>query len=141
MAGASPKTIKGADLKMFINGKPFGLVTEFSFQVSNGRRGIYTIDQAEPWEIGEAQSAVTGSMTVIRLRADGGMEGYGVVAPYGFYTLEKYVSITLTERFTDRAVFHTDRALIRMQSWAVGPRNIMVGTLNFEAINWNNDFS
>jgi hypothetical protein len=139
MAGSPTRVLKGADLKVFVNHKPFGLASDLSWQASNGRHSIYGIDQAEAFEIAEGQVSVTGSLTVYRLRADGGMEGYGLIAPGSFFTWEKYISIMLVDRLTDRVVFQADKCLVRLQSWAASSRGILVGTMSFEAISWSND--
>lgn len=140
MAGRTPSVIKGADLKVFVNNRIFGIVTSFSWRISTGRKPAYGIDNPEPFEIPEGATSITGNMQILRLRLDGGLEGYGVIAQHDKLTVEKYISIAVVERFTDRVVFQTDRAIVLEQQWNVDSRAMLTGSFSFQSIGWSNDF-
>lgn len=140
MSGKVSRIVKGADLKIYINNKLFGLVLNFTWQAGNGRRPIYGIDNPEPQEIADGQNFVSGTIAVVRLRDDAGLEGYGVVAQPHETTREKYTTITVVDRVTDRPIFTCDKARIKSQSWNVTARDMLTGSFQFDGIVWENEF-
>lgn len=136
---ARARTISGAHLILYLNGRPYSLATGFSFQVITSRKAIYGVDSGEPYEIAPTTSKVTGQINLIRTIGDGGLEGSGIAAPLENVPREKYVTITLIERSSDTVVFQADQAAVVGQSWNVEAKSLMRGSMQFEAIDWSNE--
>jgi hypothetical protein len=132
-------TINGSNLKLYVNAFLVGIVTSFSFSIDYGRRTITGIDVQTPVEITSGQVKVKGQMSIVRLQLDGGAEGYGLIPKISDISLEKYISITLVDRFTDAVVFNSDYAVVGNQSWSIKNRQIVTGTVNFECIGYVNE--
>jgi len=136
---AVTRSITGAELKIYINNRIFGVCDSLSWTVDSGRRSIRGLDSNEPYEIAEGPATIQGSMQVKRLRRDGGLEGRGLMGLPHQFSLEKYISIRILERKTEAVVFATDRALLTNQSWRVGVKGLLTGSFNFECIGYINE--
>lgn len=132
-------TINGSHIKLYINATLIGICTSASFSIDYGRRVITGIDVQTPTEITSGQIKVKGSLSIVRLKLDGGPEGYNMVPAISDISLEKYVSITLIDRYTESVIFRTDFALISNQSWNIKNRQILTGTVNFDSIDYVNE--
>ncbi len=131
--------ITGARTVLFVNGRPFGRVADFKYDSSTPLREIRGIDSMEPFELAKTVSRVTGTMTIYRLSGDGGAEGAGLVAPVSELSREKYVSLVLVERNTNKVLFETQKAQISNQSWTIPARGYVMGSIQFEGIGFNNE--
>jgi hypothetical protein len=132
---AQRHALTAADLKMYINNKPFGIATSFEVRMSAGRTPIYGIDSGEPQELAESQYKVTGRINFIKVKLDGGIERRGLVALPHNYKLEKYITINLLDRQFDSSVFFADKAQVISHGFSVD-RGIVKGFLEFEAIGY-----
>lgn len=133
--------LTGAKLVMYVNKKPFGLVTNFSFSIDTSKRAIHVVDLMEAVELAPTMIRITGSMQILRQTGDGGAEGAGLVATQPELSRERYFSLTLVERGTDITVFQATQCSVTNQVWQVPARGFMQGTVNFEAIEWANETS
>lgn len=136
---SNPMVVRGGELKVYVNNNLLGIVTEMSFRSTNNAKPIYGLDSSEPFEIAETVNHVSGQLTVVRLRGDGGMEGRGLMASPAKVHLEKYSTIYVIHRFTDTVIFACDRARLTDQQWSVSAKGIMTGRVSFEGIGWINE--
>ncbi len=133
--------VTAAKVKLYLNGKPFGRVTQFRWASETPKRAIYGIDSSEPYELASTTTKCTGSMSVLKISADGGAEGAGIAAPYASLSREKYFSLTLVEHHTDLIIFRADRCSLTSQQWEVAAKGMVSGQFSFEAIEWDAEVS
>jgi hypothetical protein len=133
--------VTGAKVRLFINGKPFGRVTGFTWTSDTPKKAIYGVDSAQPYELAPTMTRCTGSLSVLKLGGDGGAEGAGVAAPYPDLSREKYFTLTLVEIRSDLILFRANRCSLVNQSWSVPVRGLVSGSFSFEAIEWDNEVS
>lgn len=131
--------IRGGDLKVYVNNKPFGKAVSFQWTVDRGIYAIPGIDEMEPLELADGHISIRGSMSVLRLRYDGGLEGAGLTALPHQQTLEKYISIHVVDRRSDTVVFQSDKVRVANQQWSVGAKGRLEGSFSFECIGYVND--
>lgn len=134
-----PKTLRGADVQLYINGRIFPICTGVRWRSDAGRHAIYGIDQRTPFELAPGQASVKGTVECLRQRQDGGLEGRGITAPERLTLLEKYVSMALVDRSTDTIVFVIDEAAVNGQNWNVNAKGQLAGSFDFEGIAWTNE--
>jgi len=134
-----PKVLRGADIKVYINGQPIGVATAVRWEASDGRHAIYGIDQYTPFELAPGQTEIKGTVELVRLRIDGGLEGRGIHAPESKIMLEKYFALALVDRSTDTAILVVDNAAVNQQSWQVMAKGEVTGSFTFEGIGWTNE--
>jgi hypothetical protein len=136
---AKTKTVRAADLKVYINGQLFAICTGLRWSASTGRRAINGIDQNTPFELAPGSTSIRGTMEVLRLHQDGGLEGWGVAAPQSELLKEKYFSLAVVDRVNDTVILAASDCAIGDQSWQVTARGELTGSFTFEALDWNNE--
>ena len=134
------KSIVGAQLKVYVNNRLFGIATGFTYTINPGRRPIYGLDQIVPFELAPGAYSVKGRLDFNKVRYDGGLEGRGISASQSKILLEKYIGIVVVDRVTGSVIFQAERAAINSQQWNARARDIMTGSCEYEAITWRNDF-
>lgn len=136
---AQSHLVTAAKVKLYINGKPFGRVNGFSWASETPRRPIYGVDSTQPYELAVTTTRCTGTISVMKITADGGAEGAGVTAPYPEISRERYFSLALIEIGSDLVIFQADRCSLVSQSWNAPARGLITGSFSFEAIDWTNE--
>lgn len=124
---------------MYINGQPYGLVTDFAWTAETPKKPLYTIDVMEALELAPTLTKVTGSLGVMRITGTGGLEGAGMAAPQSALSRERYFSLVLKDRSTDVIIFQALRCSVTSQHWQANARGFLTGTVQFEAIDWANE--
>ncbi len=133
------QTLHGPQLKCYVNGKLLGIVTSIEFNVARGFAERSGIDQNTVAEFIPGNVMIAGRISVVRIRGSGGLEGLGLVAFPDKMLLEKYNKIDLIDRSTDKVVFSAINAVITDQSWSVGAKQLMAGSISFRAANYTNE--
>lgn len=122
-----------------INGRPYGVVSGFQWKSITPKRAIYAIDSVDPVELAITNTKITGTLSVYRTNGDGGAQGWGIGAPYESLSREKYFSVMLVDRATDRVLFEARYCSLVDEAWSVPSRGIITGSLSFEALSWSNE--
>lgn len=133
------KTLRGADLQIYINGALFANATSVRWQASKGLHEIEAIDQYIPFEIAPGQCKITGSIECTRVRQDGGLQGRGVSAAEHNLMLEKYISLAVVDRSTDTVILAIESALVGDESWNTGATSLLQGSFMFKGLGWVNE--
>lgn len=129
----------GAKVAVYVNGKRFGRVTAFSWNSETPKRAIYGVDSTEPYELATTTSRVTGSISILKLSGDGGVEGAGMNVPFPDLANANYFSLSLVEIGTNVIIFEARQCAATSQSWSVQTRSYVTGSVNFEAIGWDGE--
>jgi hypothetical protein len=137
MAGI--KTLRGADIQVYINGQPFGVATGVRWQADKGLHSIMGIDQYTAFELAPGAQSIKGTVECLRQRADGGLQGRAVSAPEAQVMLEKYISLALVDRSTDTVILAIEQALVGNESWQVTSKGFLSGSFSFEGLGWTNE--
>jgi len=135
------RTLRGGDIKVYINGQLFKPVVSLNFSLSSGHHAISGIDYNSPFELAPGPTRIKGSIELLRARMDGGLEGQGVAASHDDILLEKYFTLALVDRITDSVILYVEECVIIDQNWNVPSKNIMTGNATFEGIGWANEAS
>lgn len=136
---AQSKSLKGPDIKVYVNGRLYTVVTSVRWIASYGRNPIMAIDQSIPAELASGPCTVKGTLDIVRLRNSGGLQGAGLV-PDDFVILrERYFSLTIVDRLSDTVLLQVDEASVGEENWSVPSRGLISGSFTFEGIGWTND--
>ncbi len=133
------RSIVAANVICYVNNRPFGKVTGFSFSSATPREPINGIDSIDPFELAANTTRVTGSLTLVRTLYDGGAEGAGMTTDFERLPQEKYFSILLVERLSDTVLFQANHCSVNQQSWGASAKGVMTGQVEFEALSWTNE--
>jgi len=127
--------VVGAHAKAYVNGHLWANVRRFAFRASPQHREQYGLDSLLPVELIPTRYNVSGTMQMYRQHEDGGLEGQGLMAGSEDLPLEKYVTLTLVDRLTDKVLFRSDFVKFIDQNWDMPARGIVSGSASFIAIN------
>lgn len=133
------RTIVSANVICYINNKPYAQVTSFAFHSSTPREAINGVDSIDPFELAVNTTKVSGSIGLVRTLFDGGIEGAGLTTNFERLPQEKYFSVMLVERLSQRVLFRADYCSVNQQNWSLTAKGIMQGQVEFEALAWSND--
>ncbi len=133
--------IVSAQVLCYINGIPYSKVTAFQFSSETAKKEIRGLDSSEPYELAPTTNTVHGSLSVLRLLGDDGLEGDGITAPFLDQINQKYFSLLIVERRQNTVLFRADRCTITSQSWEMPARGMVTGSFTFTGIIWQNDAS
>ena len=131
--------VTGAAIVCYVNGTPYGRVSGFSFRSATPRRALYGLDVIDPQELAPTQTKISGTLKLYRTVGDGGAEGAGMVANFEDLPREKYFTLQLVDRGSDKVIFQAQKCSVTMQAWDFPRKGVVTGSLEFEAITWNNE--
>jgi hypothetical protein len=131
--------IVGAHLVVFINGKRFGECTGMEWEQGTPHTERMGVDSLTPVELVPVATRVNGSFQALRIRATGGLEGRGIVAPFRHLSREKHFSILVIDRRDGTRVFRADRCSVTSQRWRVQAKGRLEGTFSFMGIDASNE--
>lgn len=135
---ATAKTLSGADIKVYVNGRLYSPVSGLKFSASYGRSPLMGIDKSTPFELTSGVCEVKGTLDIFRRRTDGGIQGAGIAATERLILQERYFSLTVVERLSDSVVLQINEASVSDESWNIG-RGIIQGSVSFTGIGWSNE--
>ncbi len=131
-----PASIRGADLIIYINNSPFATATGFRYQIEEGQRAIYGIDKNTPQELASGQCAIKGTIDVVRIRTEPGLEGIGIGIPEDKVLLKRYFTMSIIDRARDETILAIDEASAGSQSWQVNAKGELTGSFSFEGLTY-----
>jgi hypothetical protein len=135
----SSRNMVGAWLTVLINGRVIGEVTSFSFNSSTPHSDVVGLDQLTPFELAATSVKISGSMSVLRRQASGGLEGRGITAHVGSLSEQRYISILIVNRKDQTTFFRADNCMVQGQQWEASARGRVTGSFSFTALSWSND--
>ena len=81
-----------------------------------------------------ATYGVSANFAVISSRVLLGLEGAGITVYADALPRQKYTTITILDRITDKIVFQTERSVVETQSWSVQPKGVVTGQFTIRGI-------
>ena len=131
--------VTSAKVCCYINGNMVGRVTAFRWSSDSPRKAAYGLDCNTPYELMPTTSRCSGSVSLLKITGDGGIESLGMAAHSSQMVREKYFSLTIVDRVSDTLLFRADYCSVTNQSWDIAERSLVRGTVSFEGLYWNND--
>ncbi len=126
----------GARSSLYINGNLYAVVTDLTWNGSAPRKELRGLDTPFPLELAATTVAVSGTLAVVKIIGDGGLQGAGVMANQTDITSEKYVSLLLIDQGSDTVMFQADYAQITNEAWNVPAKGLVKGQITFSALSY-----
>src|SRR6185312_4953643 len=136
---ARPRLLVAARILVIINGQQYGRCAGIQWTSSTPKKKARSVDSPLVQEYMPTTLEVTGTMTVYRMIADGGLEGAGIQAPQIQQSREKYITIQLVERETDTTILQINQATIEGQSWNAVAKGLLMGSFSFSGVIFSNE--
>lgn len=117
-----------------INGQVFGIVTGLSYQLGSPRTEYRGLDSLVPFELGISSVSVSGTIQVLMLRENEGLEGRGITAGLRFVEQEPYFTMELQDRASGFSIMKIDDASMEVQGWQFAAKSLVSGSFTFKGI-------
>lgn len=131
----------GANTICWINGQRWGAVTGFSYQQSSPRAEERGIDSMEMFELSPTVVSVQGTIQLLMIRDQEGLEGRQITAGLPYISTEHYFSIMLQDRSSGFIIMRIDNASVEGQSWAVMAKSFVQGQFSFKGLMAKNHYN
>lgn len=124
----------GSGVKLIINGSVVGFATGISFTRSTNTKYIYGIDSPLPQEIVKTTYSVQGSLSGIRLRDSGGLDGPGIMneSTISAFFNFKYATIEVVDRLTNKTILTIQKVVFDNDSWNIQTKQVISFQANFK---------
>jgi len=102
---------------------------------SQSLKTIYEVDSPIAKEIAPTTISVSGTLTGLRIRGSSGLDGakiMNIANPELVFT-QKYVTIEIVDRLTDRTLYTFTDAVFDSDSWRAENRSLMAFSASFKA--------
>lgn len=124
----------GPGVKLLINGIVVGFATGINFTRSINTKELYGIDSPLPQEIVATTYSVRGTLTGLRIRDSGGLDGYGImdISDISRYFNFKYSTIEVVDRATSKTIYTIQKCVFDSDTWNIQARAPITFSASFK---------
>lgn len=115
-------TLTGPNIKLYINNTLYKEVQSISLSVDYGEDAIYGIDAEYPQEIAVTRVSVKGSISGIRLKLSGGLQGKNIRPLFTDVAASPYISIRIQDRSSGEDIFYTQNAKVIRENHSIATK-------------------
>lgn len=133
------RTLHGAKLLCYINGKLVGLAAQISYTISTPHSAVHTIDTLIAAELIPSGTAIAGAFSLYRL-VGSSMSTIGLTVPQSLISDQRYVTIQLVDRLTQETILRADACKTNSHSWTIPVKGLMTGQVTFTGITYSDEF-
>jgi len=126
--------LAGANCKLLIGGKLYPEVQQISYTIDYGEQEIYGIDSVFPQEIATTRISVQGSVSGLRLKLSGGLQGKDAVTKINQKLFAPYVSIEIRDRQSDTKLIFIPQCKVTSENVQISAKGIVKLNFNFKGI-------
>ena len=125
------RTIAGAHLKLYINGKAYNEVQQLDYAIDYGEEAIYGIDSVFPQEIKITRISVSGNVSGVRVANSNGIQGQSLRPGIRDSVFAPYISIRVTDIRTGEDIIVIPYARVKNEKSSVSAKGIMKVSFSF----------
>lgn len=134
------KTMRGADVVIYVNAKPWAFVDRVEWDVDYGVEPIHGIDYIHPQEITTGRVALNVNLHYWRQHNTAGIEGAGMVPTDDALSRARYCYIQVVDMVSGVTYFEIPKAVVRRQSGSGSAKGVFEGTVSLTGMGWANEF-
>lgn len=133
----------GPGIRLVINGSVIGFATGINFVRSTNSQERYAIDSPVPQEIVLTTYSVRGTLTGLRIRGSGGLDGTGImdVSDISRYFNFKYGTIEAVDRLSNKTIYTIQKVVFDSDNWNIQSRAPITFSAQFKGIFVNSEAS
>ena len=128
------RVLKGADVRIYISGKDYNEAQSISWNIDYGEQPIYGIDSAFPQEIALTKMAVNGTISGIRIKLSGGLQGADIRTKINQILHHPYISLLVKDRHSDMELLWIPHMKVTNESMQITSKSVAQLTFNFTGI-------
>lgn len=114
-----PLVMTGAQIKLYLNNKFYKQVQAVSLVIDYGETERYGIDSPWPQEIAGTKVSVRGSVTGLRIKLSGGLQGSNLRPLFSDMAASPYISIRIQDRSTGEDIVFIPKAKVTKENHTV----------------------
>jgi hypothetical protein len=137
----NPVLAVAARMLCYVNGRLVGHVVGMDFSSGTPHQELGGLDRGDPFELAPTQTRAEGSFTLLRVVGTGGAQGLGFAPQYEDLVRQKYNTIQIVDRLTKLQLFYASGVSATMERWQVAAKGMMIGTLTYKMLSWENEAS
>lgn len=126
--------LAGANCKLFIGGKAYPEVQAISYTIDYGESEIFGIDSPFPQEIATTRISVQGSISGLRLKLSGGLQGKDIITKINQKLFAPYVSFEIRDRQSDTKIIFIPQCKVTTQNVQIQAKGVVKLNFNFKGI-------
>lgn len=126
--------LKGSECKVFIGGKLYPEVQQISYTIDYGETEIYGIDSIFAQEIATTRISVQGSISGVRVKLSGGLQGKDVVTKINQKLFAPYVSVEIRDRQSETKIIFIPQCKISAETLQVASKGTVKLNFTFKGI-------
>jgi len=133
----------GAGVVLKINGALAGFATGMTFTRTLSTKVINEIDSPFAAEIMPTTYIVQGTLSGLRVRGSGGLDGYGIMnvsTPINFFS-QQYCIIEVVDISSKTTIYTFQKVVFDQDSWNVQSRSLFTFSANFRAVFVQNEYT
>ena len=133
----------GGGVVLRVNGSIVGFATSCSYTRTQNTKVQMGIDSPFAAEIHPTTYLVTGTLTGIRLRGSGGLDGKGIMdisTPEKVFS-QQYVLIEIVDRLSNENICTFKNVMFDSDSWSFAAKSLVSFNANFKAFFVTNETS
>jgi hypothetical protein len=126
--------LSGANCKIFIGGKIYPEAQSVNYTINYGESEIYGIDSWMPQEVAVTRMSVQGTVSGVRVKLSGGLQGHDVTTKINQKLFASYVSFEIRDRTSDTKLIYIPQCKISSESLSVSAKGIVKLNFTFKGI-------
>jgi hypothetical protein len=131
---AAQRTISGAQVVIYINGKIYHEAQQVSFAIDYGEEPIYGIDSIFPQEIKATKISITGNISGIRTANSNGLQGKDIRTGVKNSLLTPYISLRISDRKTGEDILYVPHAKVINEKVDISAKGIARHNFSFTGL-------
>lgn len=127
-------SLQGSGVKLYIGGKLYPEVQSLTYTIDYGETEIYGIDSQYPQEIAPTRLSVQGSVSGIRVKLTGGLQGYEARSRINEILYAPYVSLRIKDRASDIDLLWLPQMKVTSENIQFQAKGVVRLNFNFKGI-------
>jgi hypothetical protein len=133
---SAQNVLTGAGIILQANGNVVGFATGIQFTRSQNTKVIMEVDSPYAAEIMPTSFTVAGTLTGIRLRDSGGLDGSKIMDLSKVQSIfyQQYTSLVVVDRVTNKNIYTFSKVMFDSDSWTISAKNVITFSASFKAV-------
>jgi len=126
--------LSGANVKIYISGKLYAEVQNLTYTIDYGEDPIYGIDSPFAQEIAPGRLSVQGSVSGLRIKFTGGLQGHSIRYKIIELLHSPYTSLRIKDRHSDSDILWLPQMKVTAETMTIPAKGVVKLNFNFKGI-------
>lgn len=126
--------LKGSECKVYIGGSLYPEVQQIAYTIDYGEQEIYGIDSIFAQEIAATRISVQGSVSGVRVKLSGGLQGKDALTKINQRLFAPYVSVEIRDRHSEQKIIFIPQCKVVAETLQVAAKGTVKLNFKFKGI-------